>query len=264
MAQPICPAVETAKAARSPLQEVLTAQPAVLERWKKEIVPSSVLSAQPGELIKLLSDRGYLWPASRKMRIQIIAALSVVRPDRDVRVTPVPGWCKGWFVLPGESYGPHGPSRTGPLIVRNPTVGLGSFKRSGTLDEWKRFVAKACQHSSRARLAVAANFAAPNLRILGLNSFGFNFSGLTSGGKTLLLRMAASASGLNSDAGPATWDGTPAAFEQRALGHRDGIMPLDDLSYLEGDPQKVAKLITFRRQSDQGEGRPVCPGSKSG
>jgi hypothetical protein len=30
MAQPICPAVETAKAARSPLQEVLTAQPAVL------------------------------------------------------------------------------------------------------------------------------------------------------------------------------------------------------------------------------------------
>ena len=30
MAQPICPAVETANAARSPLQEVLTAQPAVL------------------------------------------------------------------------------------------------------------------------------------------------------------------------------------------------------------------------------------------
>jgi len=30
MAQPICPAVETADAARSPLQEVITAQPAVL------------------------------------------------------------------------------------------------------------------------------------------------------------------------------------------------------------------------------------------
>ena len=30
MAQPICPGVETANAARSPLQEVLTAQPAVL------------------------------------------------------------------------------------------------------------------------------------------------------------------------------------------------------------------------------------------
>ena len=30
LSEPICPAVETANAARSPLQEVLTAQPAVL------------------------------------------------------------------------------------------------------------------------------------------------------------------------------------------------------------------------------------------
>jgi hypothetical protein len=217
------------------------------KRWKKEIVPSSVFTALPGELIRLLSDRGYLWPASKIMRTQIIAALSVERPDRHIRVTSVPGRCGRWFVLPGdESYGPKGPSRKGPLIVGHATVRLGAYLRSGTLDDWKRHVAKKCVHSSRARLAVASNFAAPNLGVLGLNSFGFNFSGITSGGKTLLLRMAASASGLNSDAGPATWDGTPAAFEQRALGHRDGIMPLDDISHLEGDSQKVAKLMTFR------------------
>jgi hypothetical protein len=217
------------------------------ERWKKEIVPSSVFTAVPGELIRLLSDRGYLWPVSKIMRAQIIAALSVERPTRHIRVTSVPGQCGRWFVLPGdESYGPNGPSRNGPLVMRHATVRLGAYRRSGTLEEWRRHVAKKCVHSSRARLAVAANFAAPNLRVLGLNSFGFNFSGVTSGGKTLLLRMAASASGLNSDAGPATWDGTPAGFEQRALGHRDGIMPLDDISHLEGEPQKVAKLMTFR------------------
>ena len=82
--------------------------------------------------------------------------------------------------------------------------------------------------------------------MLGLSSFGFNFSGETTGGKTLLLRWAASASGLNPNGGPATWDATPAAFEQRALGHRDCIMPLDDVSYLEGDPRKFAKFVTFR------------------
>jgi putative DNA primase/helicase len=203
-------------------------------RWKKEIVPSSVFTAVPGELIRLLSDRGYLWPASKIMRTQIIAALSVERPTRHIRVTSVPGQCGKWFVLPGdESYGPNGPSRNGPLVMRHATVRLGAYRRSGTLNDWKKHVAKKCVHSSRARLAVAANFAAPNLRDLGLNSFGFNFSGATSGGKTLAIRMAASASGLNSGAGPATWDGTPAAFEQRALGHRDGIMPLDDISHLD-------------------------------
>jgi putative DNA primase/helicase len=221
------------------------------DKWKKEIVPPSVLTAQSEQFIKLLSDHGYVWPPDRRIRTHIIAALSIVKPDRDIRVTPVPGRCGKWFVLPGESYGPNGPSQNGPLIVRHPTVRLGRFGRSGTLEDWKKHVASKCVHSTRARLAVAANFAAPNLRMLGLNSFGFNFSGTTSGGKTLLLRMASSGSGLNSAAGPATWDGTPAAFEQRALGHRDCIMPLDDISHLEGDTKNVSKLVTFRLAGNQ-------------
>jgi hypothetical protein len=214
--------------------------------WKEEIVPASVLTAQPEQLIKLLSDRGYLWPSSKNTRASIIAALSMEKPDRDIRVTSVPGWCGNSFVLPDESYRPNGPDRESLLIVRHPTVRLGAYRRSGTLHDWKKHVAGACIHSTRAQLAVATNFAAPNLRALGLNSFGFNFSGTTSGGKTLLLRMAASGSGLNSNAGPATWDGTPAAFEQRAMGHRDGMMPLDDIGHLEGDPKNVSKLVTFR------------------
>jgi len=216
------------------------------DRWKKEIVPASVLTAQPSEFIKLLSDRGYLWPPRKDIRIRIIAALSIIRPDRDIRVTPVPGWCGKSFVLPDESYSSMGPDRHSLLIVRHATVRLGRYRRSGTLKHWKQHVASKCVHSTRAQLAMATNFTAPNLRILGLSSFGFNFSGITSGGKTLLLRIAASGSGLNSGAGPTTWDGTPAAFEQRAMGHRDGIMPLDDISHLDGDAQKISKLVTFR------------------
>ena len=60
----------------------------------------------------------------------------------------------------------------------------------------------------------------------------------------MCVRSAASAVGLNSSEGPATWDASLAGFEQRALGHRDSILPLDDTSYL---PQPdVAKLVTFR------------------
>jgi hypothetical protein len=87
-------------------------------------------------------------------------------------------------------------------------------------------------------------FAAPNLRSLNINSFGFNFSGMTSSGKTLCIRMAASAAGLNLNEGPATWDSSLAGFEQRALGHRDGFIPQDDTSYL-AQPELV-KLVTFR------------------
>jgi Domain of unknown function (DUF927) len=137
------------------------------------------------------------------------------------------------------------------LIVRHPTVRLGSFRRLGTLDDWKKHIARKCVHSTRARLAMATVFAAPNLRRQGLNSFGFNFSGTTSGGKTLLLRMAASGAGLISGKGLATWDGTPTGFEQRAMGHRDNIMPLDDISHLEGDTKKVSKLVTFRLAGNQ-------------
>jgi hypothetical protein len=221
------------------------------DKWKKEIVPASVLTAQSEQFIKLLSDHGYVWPPNKRTRTQIIAALSIVKPDRDIRVTSVPGWCGKSFVLPDESYRPTGPDRNGLLIVRHPTVRLGSFRRLGTLDDWKTHIARKCVHSTRARLAMATTFAAPNLRGLGLNSFGFNFSGTTSGGKTLLLRMAASGAGLNSAKGPATWDGTPTGFEQRAMGHRDGIMPLDDISHLEGDAKNVSKLVTFRLAGNQ-------------
>jgi putative DNA primase/helicase len=215
-------------------------------KWRKEIVPASLLTAQSEQFIKLLSERGYLWPPNKSTRARIIAALSVVRPRRDIRVTSVPGWCGKSFVLPGESYRPSGPDRKNLLIARHQTVRLGEYRRKGTLDEWKHHIGRQCVHSTRARLAVAVNFGAANLRMLGLNSFGFNFSGTTSGGKTLLLRMAASAAGLNSNAGPATWDGTPTAFEQRAMGHRDGVMLLDDIGHLEGDPKSIVKLVTFR------------------
>jgi hypothetical protein len=98
-------------------------------------------------------------------------------------------------------------------------------------------------------LAVAAVFAAPNLRALNIDSFGFNFSGMTSGGKTLLGRLAASAAGLNSSGGPTNWDGSAAGFEQRFLGHRDSIVLFDDLSNL--SQPELAKLVTFRLASNR-------------
>lgn len=224
------------------------------DKWQREIIPAELLTSHRKEFIRVLSKRGYVWPPNPPTWREIIGALSGIKPNRDIKLTPVPGPCGEWFVLPGENYGPEGPTRKCIKMLRDDSVKLGEFKRSGTLDDWRRSVGKGCIQSSRGRLAVAANFAAPNLRRLGLNTFGFNFSGMTSGGKTLLLQLAASTSGLNAEGGPTTWDGTPTGFEQRALGHRDCIMFLDDLSYVE-DPRAIAKLVTFRLAGNRAKDR---------
>jgi putative DNA primase/helicase len=223
---------------------------------KREIVPSDMLVSHT-EFVTFLTRRGYVWTPNPAQRQKIIRELSVVRPTRRIRVTPVPGWHGKSFVLPGESYTPKGPDRKRFQLCYNQTVRLGEFRRSGNLEDWKEHVAKACVHSTRARLAVSAVFAAPNLRALKMNTFGFNFSGVTSSGKTLCVRSAGSAAGLNSNEGPATWDGSVAGFEQRALGHRDSVVPFDDTSHL---PQpELAKLVTFRLASN----RPKTQGSTS-
>jgi uncharacterized protein DUF927 len=80
-------------------------------KWKTRIVPSSMLTAQSHEFISLLSRLGYVWPPNKKLWPRIISALSIARPGRHIRVTPVPGWHGKFFALPGESYGPSGPDR---------------------------------------------------------------------------------------------------------------------------------------------------------
>ena len=141
------------------------------------IVPSSLLTSQRTEFITLLSRRGYVWPENPNLHRKIIAALSVIQPDKHFLVTAVPGWHGKFFVLPDQSYGPKGPDRNRLKINYNPTVLLGEFRYASTSAKWRKYIAKNCIHSSRARLAMAAVFAAPTLRMLNLDTFGFNFSG---------------------------------------------------------------------------------------
>lgn len=219
-------------------------------KWKAELVASSMLTGHNSEFIALLSNRGYLWPSNRKLWPDIIGALSVIRPRRQIRVVDVPGWCGDAFVLPKEAYTSSGPNRRDFLIRCNPTIKLGRFQRCGTLDQWRE-LAKLCRHSSRARCVMAAAFTAPNLRTLGLSSFVLNLSGESTTGKSFLVKLACSVPGLNTSEGPDTWDGSGPAYEQRALGHRDSIMPLDELGHLVDNPMAVAKLVTFRLASNR-------------
>lgn len=225
-------------------------------KWRKDTVPSSVLTGNNRDFVARLSGLGYLWPSDRKVWSKIIAGLSAAQPTHHIRLVDVPGWHGASYVLPGESYTTSGPSRRDFLLSPNPTVRLGAFRRSGSVKQWQK-IAKLCCHSSRGRLLMSASFAAPNLRPLGIPSFGINLSGDTTGGKSSLIILACSVPGLNANEGPDTWDGSAASYEQRALGHRDAIMSLDELGHLSGDPAEAAKLLTFRLSSNR-------PRSKAG
>jgi putative DNA primase/helicase len=218
--------------------------------WKSEIVPSSLLTGHISNFVDLLSTKGYLWPRHRKIWQRIISALSVVKPSRHVCVVDVPGWHNGAFVLPGEAYTSAGPNHKDFVIARRPTVKLGAFVHSGTLDQWKK-IARLCCYSTRARCLMAAAFTAPNLRLFKLGSFGINLSGDTTSGKSFLVKIASSAPGLNVDGGPDTWDGSFPAIEQRVLGYCDSIMALDELGHIVDNPTKVVKLVTFRLASNR-------------
>jgi Domain of unknown function (DUF927) len=226
-------------------------------KWKREIVRSSMLSAQRQEFVSLLADRGYTWPSDSSSKRWIVGVLSAAQPKNDFRVVSVPGWHNGIgraFVLPDLTYAREKVDRKAFRLESPDTVLLGPFELRGALDAWQNKIAKACRHSSRVRLAVSAVFAAPNLRHLQMDSFGLNFSGETSSGKTLLSRLCASAAGLNASAGPPTWDGSEVSFGQRALGHRDCVTLLDDLSHLGDDSKQVAqitKVFTFRMASNR-------------
>jgi hypothetical protein len=229
--------------------------------WKRKIIPSSMLSAQRRDFIRLLADSGYSWPALESLWSLIVGALSSATPKKHISIVFVPGWHKRTgkaFVLPHKTYADEKADRKAFRLRPASTVLLGQFRVRGELADWQKKIGKKCWLSSRARVAISAAFAAPNLRPLNIDSFGLNFSGETSSGKGLLTRLPASVVGLNESGGPATWDCSPTGVEQRALGHRDCLLPLDDLSHADGSADQIrqmTKLVTFRLAGNRSKTR---------
>src|SRR5205807_1063344 len=102
-------------------------------------------------------------------------------------------------------------------------------KGPGSLKGWRTTVGSVAKQSTGLRLSIAAALAAPLLRPLSMDSFALNLFAPTSTGKSSLLCAAASVPGLNSEErGLPRWSESESAIEQLAIGHRDGLFPLDE------------------------------------
>lgn len=105
----------------------------------------------------------------------------------------------------------------------------------GSLDDWRRNVARRCQDNSRLVLAVSAMFAGPLLHFTGATGGGFHLVGGSSSGKSTALRVAASVVGPPEYA--REWRSTANGLEGVAVLHNDATLILDELAQI--DPKQA-------------------------
>lgn len=198
------------------------------------------------KVIDKLANRGYEWPTDIKPA-QLVEALAKQPPARKFTIVNAPGWHDGNYVTARwcATQAQRHPQRY--RLDQDSGAHIAPFTLGeGSLDQWKKAVAKVATQSAPLRLFMSAAFAAPLLRHLDIDSFGLNLFGNTSLGKTTCEFAAASVSGIIHNRTLPGWADSGPAIEQLAVGHRDGILPLDDT----GDeqqisPEKKARSIAF-------------------
>lgn len=192
-----------------------------------------------------LGNKGYLWPTDGVSALEILKVVVSKIPSRRFIFVGAPGWHGTAIVTPLRCYG--GTKR----IVIDPESGahLASYTTGpGSLKAWRKTVGRLAKQSTGLRLSIAAALAAPLLRPLSMDSFALNLFAPTSTGKSSLLCAAASVPGLNNkDSGLPRWSESETAIEQLAIGHRDGLFPLDESGDQGGkvEAHEKAKKLAF-------------------
>lgn len=157
-------------------------------RRHKIIVPHRFLKGDGAAALEMFLDRGLV--PRKGCDGYLIEYLREVKTERRARVTNRVGWHgegdTAVYVLPEKTFG----SSAGEVWLFEPEgPRVNAFKTRGTLAEWRESVATLCGGNSRLLFVVSGAFAAPLLHPLGAESGGINFVGVSSGGKTTMLKV---------------------------------------------------------------------------
>jgi uncharacterized protein (DUF927 family) len=139
-----------------------------------------------------------------------------------------------------------------------------AYRKSGTIEGWKKHVAGYAIGNSRLGLAMSTAFAAPLLYPTGSESGGFHFRGGSSTGKTTALIVAGSAWGGGGIRGfIRTWRATSNGLEGIAALHCDALLCLDEMSQVDSrEAGQIAYMLANgtgkARASRTGEARPAA------
>lgn len=200
------------------------------------------------DLLQLFKRKNADLPTDEIKAKAIISRAILTRPLRhSLRVRHV-GWRKGrkTFVLGRRIIG----SRTGKLRIDPPLWiddhSARSLRSRGTIEAWKDGVARPARYSSILRLAILAAFAAPLVRVSGLQNFALNIFGPSKVGKTTALLASTSTYGIGSEMGLPNWNSTSAAFMEGARGYNDLVLPGNEVGLIDGRRRDAYAVIRNR------------------
>ncbi len=145
------------------------------------------------------------------------------------------GWHAAAFLLPDQQIGDSDER----LHFYEAGAQLPPISQAGTLEEWQQHIGTLCVGNHRVAFAVCIALAGPLLHLLGLESGGFHFYGVSSSGKSTTGRVACSVYG--PPAFERSWRSTDNALESIAAAHSDGLLVLDEISQC--DPRIVGETV---------------------
>lgn len=113
-------------------------------------------------------------------RARLMEYISLCKPERRVTCVSRTGWHGQVYVLQDEVSGEGAES----VILQTTSVQGRDFRVSGTTEEWREHVSRYCTGNSRVAFAVSLAFAAPLLRLVGMDGGGYHLKGESTDGKT--------------------------------------------------------------------------------
>ncbi|WP_107840922.1 DUF927 domain-containing protein [Metasolibacillus meyeri] len=214
-------------------------------RWYREVIPAGDLSIKK-ELLKLSYKSLAVTDNNAKELITYFDRLNMIRrSDHEFLVERI-GHIKNTFIHPLTANG---------VTILPPDIGekqlLEAFQTSGTIEEWIEHVLKPIQKHPKALLMVVASFTSVLLQDLKMKPFIIDLSGVTSQGKTTVLRACASVWGTEHLV--SEWNLTKVAAERKASFLNSFPLLLDDTRKAD-ERQLQGFVYTFSGGRSKGRG----------
>ncbi|MFI8482899.1 DUF927 domain-containing protein [Pseudomonas sp. NPDC078700] len=195
--------------------------------------------------------------AARNSRNDLQSYLQGYDSAERARLVTRLGWHGDAYLLPDRQIG-HSNEH---LHFYEAGAALPPISQAGTLEQWQQQIGALCIGNHRLAFAASTAFAGPLLHLMGQESGGFHFHGVSSSGKSTTGRVACSVYG--PPAFERSWRSTDNGMEVIASAHSDGLLVLDEISQC--DPRIVGETVYMlgngtgkARANDRGQsGKPV-------
>jgi putative DNA primase/helicase len=199
------------------------------------------------EVVDVLLSRGLSIAPGKKPRLRLVEYVQNSQPENNTkaRSTDMTGWHDKQFVLSNEIIG-EGKER---ILYHGRQPNAKTYEQKGTLEEWQENIARLCVGNSRLILALATAFAAPILRLVGMEGGGVHFVGTSSTGKSTALYVAASVMG-NPEHYNQSWRATGNGLEGIAKFHNDTCLIIDEMGQVQA---KEAGEISYMLANGSGK-----------